>query len=78
MRQKYIGYPSMTLNPGRKHIHQVESKKMFLKLNYLGTKNENKAKNRPFYEKINSLGQYLYIPQIDFVYYYKTSSNWAI
>ena len=29
-------------------------------------KNENIAKNRPFCEKINSLGQYLDIPQMYF------------
>ena len=29
------------------------------KLHDLGAKNENIAKNRPFYEKNNSLGQYL-------------------
>ena len=38
----------------------------FFKLNYLRAKNENIAKNRPFCEKINSLGQYLDIPQMDF------------
>jgi hypothetical protein len=32
-------------------------------LNYLGAKNENIAKNRPFCEKINS--QFLDIPQMD-------------
>ena len=35
-------------------------------MNYLGAKNENRAKNRPFCEKISSLGQYLDIPQIDY------------
>jgi hypothetical protein len=34
-------------------------------LNYLGAKNENIAKNRPFCEKINSLDQFLDIPQMD-------------
>ena len=34
-------------------------------MNYLGAKNENIAKNRPFCEKINSLGQFLDIPQMD-------------
>jgi hypothetical protein len=45
---------------------RVSQKKVFLKLNYLGAKNENIAKIRPFCEKINSLGQFLDIPQMDF------------
>ena len=34
-------------------------------MNDQGAKNENIGKNRPFCEKINSLGQYLDIPQFD-------------
>ena len=45
---------------------RVSQKKVFLKLKYLGAKNGNIAKNRPFCEKKNSLGQYLDIPQMDF------------
>ena len=46
-------------------IIRGSQKKVFLKLNDLGAKNKNIGKNRPFCEKINSLGQYLDIPQFD-------------
>ena len=47
-------------------LSRVSQKKKKFSMNYLGAKNENIAKNRPFCEKISSLGQYLDIPQIDY------------